>query len=164
MIYTANDCSTIRDVPFWFRAVYELRSPSMHCSLFPGHNFVPTYMLSIHHLCIPTCKATKLDRLHMNDLYILKHYSAFGDILVWFRAARQVWLESYSPRCTSQSFPDTTWSAYTVSLYIHSNYAWQQNSHSFWLYCTPNNGFPANHALFLSKQNAQSWLTSCCSP
>ena len=60
---------------------------------------------------------------------------------VWFRVALEIKLDSYHPRYASVILWYTALYVYTASLYIHRylvrNYAWQQNSRTWWLHaCT----------------------------
>ena len=116
---------------FWVRAVCEIWLAS--------YGFKHTYQ---SHFDTPFVHASHInyrsyvDVLHIEQLlYYQKH-----SLCVLELHERSDW-RTMTPN-THWSVTDTTLCAYTASLYIYHylvyNYAWQQNSHTLWLYYTPD--------------------------
>ena len=84
---------------------------------------------------------------------VLNNCSAIADIIfvVLWSSMRYSIGELWPQVCISHSLTQHC-HAHTASPYIHRylvcNFTWQQNSHSLWLYYTPNDGFTAKDASF----------------
>ena len=79
--------------------------------------------------------------------------------LVWFRVAREIWLERYSPRSALVVlwYKIVCIHVYCNHAYIHyylvCNYAWQLKlMYLMTAYYTPNNGFTANDASYYKNK------------